>query len=465
MVRRDHAVVMGGSIAGCLAASVLSGLYRHVTLVERDDLSDTQLFRKGAPQGPQVHQLMCLGAETMERLLPGFTARLLVSGAEPYDPFAALATYGAGGWIARAPSDVRVIGSRRPVIERVIRDLALSRDNISVVRASLTGLALTQNLGRVVGVEVRDRPVLAADLVVDATGRGSKTHEWLAAKGGTAPDEIRVNPQVGYTTVRLRLAEGVLPPGIRAVASSPAPGLSKRGAALVPCGEGEHQIMAVGVMDDPPPTDPTELIRFLEGVRTPLIAAYLREAEILGAPMSYRIAGSQRRLWESLVDAPDGLIVIGDALASFNPQYGQGMTTAALGAAALLDSAEDDEDFAAAVRRRLAVRVDQAFGPVASVDAAYPGVELLNATPPADESRALARAMQELATEDLQAVTALKRAGLWLDSSLAASASVQEKVAGWRAAGRTPSTPAANPRAIPDLTAASLAEHMPQAII
>ena len=67
---KSHAIVIGGSIAGMLAARVLSERFDHVTILDRDDIPSSPEARNGVPQGRHLHLLLETGQRIMEKLCP-----------------------------------------------------------------------------------------------------------------------------------------------------------------------------------------------------------------------------------------------------------------------------------------------------------------------------------------------------------------------------------------------------------
>jgi 2-polyprenyl-6-methoxyphenol hydroxylase-like FAD-dependent oxidoreductase len=450
------ALVLGGSIAGLLAAAALSPHVESVTLVERDDLLDPN--RRGVPQGAQVHALLGAGQRAMAALLPGIVDELLAAGGTLIDSPYEVAIYGANGWVGRVPSEAKVVFMRRPVLEAVVRRRVLALPNLRAVAGVATGL--TGSRERITGARLQNADDIHADLVIDATGRNSKATEWLAEFGFAAPATKELRSYVGYATATVRLPDGVFPPGVVGMLSHPHPG-ALRGSAVVPCDNGLYQVAALGMMKADPPKDADGFLAHLQAAPSRLIAEIAAKAEIVEEPTVYKVRGSLRRMWEELPEHPAGFLPIGDAVMSFNPLYGQGMSVAACEAVTLRDevAASGVEDAALAARAQAAFRgvVDTVFSMVVSLDSSYPGAELEGVEPPSAEAVTFARALSQLATEDPQVSLALKYAGHFFDTTALRSPEIAAKVAGWIATGRSPAPqdPSEVPPALTSVTGGS----------
>ena len=457
------ALVLGGSIAGLLAAAALAPHVETVTLVERDDLLDPN--RRGVPQGTQVHALLGAGQRAMAALLPGIVDELIAAGGTLVDSPHEVAIYGANGWAGRVPSEAKVVFMRRPALEAVVRRRVLALPNLRVVTGVVTGLI--GSAARITGARLQpvenanlgvtrlggSYPQVEADLVVDATGRNSKATEWLAEFGFAAPATKELRSYVGYATATVRLPEGAFPPGVVGILSHPHPG-ALRGSAVVPCDNGLYQVAALGMMKADPPKDPEGFQAHLEAAPSRLVAEIAAKAEIVEEPTVYKVRGSLRRMWEELPDHPAGFLAIGDAVMSFNPLYGQGMSVAACEAVTLRDelaaTGVTDPGLAARAQRAFTPVVDTVFHMVVSVDSHYPGAEFDGVDPPSPEAVAFGRALSQLATEDPQVSLALKYAGHFFDTTALRSPEIAAKVADWIAAGRSvaPQDPAVVPPAL-----------------
>lgn len=377
----DRAVVLGGSIAGLLAARVLADHYAEVVVVERDELPAGVAHRRGVPQGRHIHALLARGQQILDELLPGFTAEMVARGAPVGDVLDEARHCFGGHRFRRRPSGLVAVCASRPMIEDLVRTLVRSFSAVQILgRCDVVGFATTPDATRVTGARVIRRAdgsaeeVIDADLVVDATGRGSRTPAWLEALGYPRPRVEQVRIDVGYTTRIYRLAPGAIG-GDCAVLIGPTPD-HPRGGALQALEGGRHMLTLLGVLGDHPPTDPDGFDAFARSLRFPDIAEAIRDGDPLDSPVAFRYPASVRHRYERLSRFPDGLLVTGDALSSFNPIYGQGMSVAALEALALRRHLERGaRPRPIRVLRDLGRVIDVPWSIAAGGDLAFPEVE------------------------------------------------------------------------------------------
>lgn len=376
----ENAVVLGGSMAGLLAARVLADAYAQVTVVERDELSEATTKRRGVPQGRHIHGLAGRGQQILEELFPGFTDDLIAEGAPTMDPLSDARLYLSGHRLRQTSSGQVVVSASRPCLERYLRERVRALPDVQFVdRCDVAGLVSTPDRRRITGARVIRRAdgsveeILSAELTVDATGRGSRTPTWLDSLGYERPPVQRVEADIGYATGTFRLRPGALGPD-RAVIAPPAPGHT-RGAGLAPI-EGDRYILTLmGILGDHPPTAPEAFVEYAKSLQRPDIYEAIVDAEPLDAPVAYRFPSSVRHRYEQLTRLPDGLLVIGDALCSFNPVYGQGMSVAAIEAMVLRSQLEAGrEPSPREVFRDMARAIDVPWDMAAGADLAFPDV-------------------------------------------------------------------------------------------
>ncbi|NEA86438.1 FAD-dependent monooxygenase [Streptomyces sp. SID14436] len=336
-----RAVVLGGSIAGMLAAAAVKDHVDHVEIVEAHDLPDGPEPRTGVPQAAHVHLLQTGGVEAIESLLPGWADALVAEGAHRVPETTGMVLYAPEGWYRRwQRATHHLITAGRDLTDSVVRRRVRQDPRVGV-RPRTRAVGLLGDARKVTGVLVRTADgvtaELAADLVVDATGRASRTPEWLARLGITGLREDRIDSGLAYAS---RLYRAPVPTRNWPVVGIQAdPGLSRPGAAgaIAPIEGGAWQVSLMGAPGGRPTADPDAFLPFARGLRHPLIADLIEHAEPLTGVSVTHGTANRRRYYERLPAWPDGLVVLGDAVAAVNPLYGHGMSVAAQEAVALRD--------------------------------------------------------------------------------------------------------------------------------
>ncbi len=394
---RPTAVVVGASASGLFAAAALTE-FADVVLVERDVLPDGPTPRRGVPQARHAHLVWSGGVRALDELLPGSVEDIVARGGR--------LVHIMGEMVSRAPNEVwfrrflanhhRNLVCSRDLLDAVLRDRTLADERITL-RQDTAVLGLEGDAGRVTGVRVRGgdgaEKVLPADLVVDASGRGSRTPQWFEQLGLPKPAERRVDAGVAYATRLFRAprsaADTAFP--LVNVQANPAkaPG---RGGILLPVEGGRWIVTLSGTRGGEPGGDPDAFLDSALSLGDPVIGELLKDAEPVGDVVTTRSTANHRRYYEKAGHWPAGFVVLGDAIAGYNPVYGHGLTVAAQCALAVRAVLRTTDLTAPGTARRLqraaARPVGAAWGLAVGQDAFYPGAA---GTPPTATERLLAR--------------------------------------------------------------------------
>jgi 2-polyprenyl-6-methoxyphenol hydroxylase-like FAD-dependent oxidoreductase len=377
----EHAVVLGASMGGLLAARALRDHFRRVTVIERDRLPELGASRKGVPQDRHAHGLLARGSQILESMFPGFGSDMKLLGAQ----LATVLRDGAfvldGQRMPRQQADEMIsVLCTRPLLEGYLRQRLLEEGRIQLrERCEATGLL--GDFHSVRGVRLRDldgdrgEEILEAELVVDTTGRGSRFPLWLEAMGHRRPPEERIQIDIGYASALYERAPGKLSDSLAAMVSVAPPG-RRSGVALAV----DHERFIVtlcGYLGEHPLTDHASMREFARGLPSPDIAELLDGAVPLTEPSVFKYPHSRRLRYERVRGYPAGALAFADSLCSFNPVYGQGMTVAAMQAEALdrLLAREDSFDLPRRFYREAARIIEGPWSMSAGADLRFAEVE------------------------------------------------------------------------------------------
>ncbi|MFJ9813444.1 FAD-dependent oxidoreductase [Streptomyces sp. NPDC101158] len=379
--RTRHAVVVGGSLAGLLAARVLSEHAERVTVVERDRYPEEAEARPGVPQGRHLHVLIEGGQRALDELLPGFMSELHALGAPKVGVPEDMVQWQNGQWFVRTPATAHFFTGPRDQLEWLVRQRVFADPRIERVEGT-EAVGLIGDSSRVRGVLLRERGAgtsrepypLEADLVVDASGRSTRAADWLAGIGAEAPHEETLDTGLAYATRMYRSPAEDPSVDARGYYLVPNPSHVYSGVVL-PLGDGRHLVTLSGLRGDEPPTDEKLFEEYARKLPHPVISEWMAKAEPMSPVYGFRKTANIRRRYDRPGRRPAGFLATGDALCSFNPIYGQGMAVAALSALALRKALGDPKRAATTrrVQRALLDASQQAWDISAGADKKMPG--------------------------------------------------------------------------------------------
>ena len=338
---KQHAIVIGGSMAGLCAARVLSSFYDKVTVIDRDAYPAGAHERPGVPQSRHVHALLARGRIELDRLFPGFEKTMLERGALEINFGNDFATLRPTGWAVRRPNLITTLFASRVLIEATIRELLRRLPNVELIeRADAVGFeTIRADSIRVTGVKVNPRDsgspyTLTGDLIVDASGRSTKCPAWIEAMGLPMPAETVVDSHTGYASRWYQVNPASRPKDWwwKGIWIDPVAADSSTAGVMFPV-EGDRMIVTMaGIGGKYPPSDEDGFTARLGQLRSPIIASEVALAKPISKVYSYRQMANRWRHYEKWNSRLDGFVALGDSTCAFNPVYGQGMTSGALSA-------------------------------------------------------------------------------------------------------------------------------------
>jgi 2-polyprenyl-6-methoxyphenol hydroxylase-like FAD-dependent oxidoreductase len=338
---RGRAIVIGASLAGLCAARVLADFYDRVTVFERDELPSTPVNRKAVPQGRHVHLLMARGAAEFDVLFPGLLDDMVAAGVPILENRPDCIYFGAAGHVLGTGQTLRdeftAYVPSRPHLEWQIRRRALAIANVELQQRSVREPRFDASEQRVTGVlvdsgDTADPEFVAADLVVDAAGRGTRLPVWLEQWGYQRPPEKTVEVGIGYASHQFRLPEGTIRERVIVAGASRQQPL---GLGLLGYEDGTWTLTTFGVAKVEPPHTFPEMLALARKILPQRISTALERAEPVGEVAFHGFPTSRWRRYHKLDRFPAGILPLGDAVASFDPTFGQGMTMTSLQAAHL----------------------------------------------------------------------------------------------------------------------------------
>ena len=380
IVLGERAIVLGAGMAGLLTARVLADRYRQVLIIERDPIAEIGEARKGVPQGRHAHALLARGQQILEELFPGLQQELTDNGVLSCDLAGNLRWYFNGAQLKQKDSGLLSVSATRPQLEGYVRQRVTSIPNVELRNLTVVnGLEHTADNSRVTGVRVTgvaadaEPEVLAADLVVDATGRGSRSPAWLEEMGYERPVEEKVKIDLAYSTRLFKLGRD--PYGTDLSINSVAHPGNPRGAFFARLDEDTAMLSLTGLLGDQPPRDDEGFLQYAKSLDAKEIYQTVKDSVPVDDAVTFHVPASVRRRYDHLTRFPDGFLVIGDGVCAFNPVYGQGMTVAAMEAVALAKHLDQGPARPLSFLKELKPIVDVPWDISAGGDLAFRGVQ------------------------------------------------------------------------------------------
>ncbi|BAW79802.1 monooxygenase FAD-binding protein [Candidatus Nitrosoglobus terrae] len=381
---RSHAIVIGAGIAGLLAARVLADYFKRVTIVDKDIETHTPTPRKGVPQGQHSHLLLAGGISALVQLFPDLLTDLKNHGSVLVDASTQVQWFQHGCWKLSSGRKIEVYSQTRPLLEWCLKHSLASQYAIQFLStSSVINLQTTPDKQRIIGVQVRSKDDggiknIAADLVIDASGHGSKSPFWLEKLGYPRLKEAKVGIYLGYGS-RLYQPPLNFKPNWKLLAIYPQAPLSTKFGVIFPVEKDRWLVTLGGVLRDYPPEDEQGFLQFAQALDHPSIYQAIQNATPLTPVAKYRLPTYTRRYYEQLREFPENFLVIGDAICNFNPLYGQGITVCALEANALntcLQQANEDlSQLSQKYFKKAAYIIDHAWEMATIADFFYPKTE------------------------------------------------------------------------------------------
>lgn len=332
----DHAIVMGGSVAGLCAAAALTEVAKSVTLLERDADPRGAFPRKGTPQSYHAHVLLNLGARSLATLFPGVLDQLHARGAVHGDAAEICRWFIHGQWRPSFVKGLEISMQTRPMLEACLRENLQARAGVTLRFDTAIDEPIFDAATRGArGVRLASGEQLDADLVVDATGRGSRSPKWLEQWGFGRPKQQTVDVGLAYVSGMFEIPREAL--AVEALMIYPrAPtspedtshAINKRGGVAFHVEDDRWMVTQFGYHGDHAPTDLSAFKTWAGSLPQTDLQKLLESATLVGELRKYGYPKQVRNLYEKLPRLPNNYVVHGDAVCSFDPVFGQGMSVA-----------------------------------------------------------------------------------------------------------------------------------------
>ena len=334
------AIVIGGSIAGLLAARVLSDYFEEIILIEKDNYVEDDQVRNGVPQANHVHILLVKGREILQDFFPELEEDLVKKGANKIDFLNDSRYHLPSGLAPKFSSGIITFTCTRTLLENAIRHQIQKISKIKIEKGKhITSLVLEKS--NKVSLKTKDNERIHGELIVDCTGRNTKTPSWLEDIGFPKLEETKIDSFVGYATRRYIPPKNDRTWKMLAIFNNPT--TNPRTGVIYPIEDGKWLVGLYGIGKNYPPTDEKGFLEFIKNLESRELYDVLKDATPDSEIHGYQVQGSRKYHYEKMLRWPENYIVLGDAVSVFNPYYGQGITSAALGAEVLNDMLKNNK--------------------------------------------------------------------------------------------------------------------------
>ncbi|HDR4865840.1 TPA: FAD-dependent monooxygenase [Bacillus cereus] len=330
----NKAIVIGGSMAGKFAAKALSTSFKEVIIIEAGERWDGKSLRKRVPQSNHPHVLLKGGENAIEELFPNITNELIEAGSIINNFTRDLKWHQFGLWKQPFIGEVHMIQQSRPLLEWHIQKRIHQISNITIKYETLVkGLLVDAKLNKVWGVKVKyletnTQEGVHADLVVDASGFGSKSIEWLREYEIKVQEE-KVRIDLFYATKMFKLKENEELDCCNMLMSPSFPD-NPYGVLIQTIEDNRYFVTFSGYANEKAPQTDDEFYDFAENLSISNVTDFLNKAEGITDIKTYKIPYQVRRRFDLVNNVPEGLLVVGDAQCRFDPVFGQGVSVAAM---------------------------------------------------------------------------------------------------------------------------------------
>ena len=323
-MKKTHAVVIGGGIAGLATAKVLSDYYRDVTVLEKDTSLGSESPRSGAAQGAHLHILLQRGLELLSVLFPGIKSELedcpVIDWAQ--DTF----WENAYGQFPRYASEIKLPSLSRPLLEKIILDQVSKIPNIKFNKMHFQSFKIEG--ARAVQVQSVEGLEVQGDAFFLAGGQSLPVERILSpsyVQTESIPIDITYRSVV-FETQSLRMDD------FKQYYYQLSPKYGSLGGVICPVENGRS--IATVIEANSNESGRIDLKKYMElSARVPGSRFFkvikngfaLSDVSVFCKKTQFRRRFSSDSRGSRI---PENIFLVGDALCSFNPVFGQGMTVA-----------------------------------------------------------------------------------------------------------------------------------------